>query len=158
MPYRSKSIIEEDSKVSVVIVVYMSGPHLFEVIKTVLAEPLVDTLVIVNNGSTTTDLDHLKALSLQDKRIDLITGIGNIGFGRGVNLGVLHAKNQYLLVLNPDAYLKEGCVEKLMAAVGSLPEPSLVGARLLNQDGTEQRGSRRGRGDACYDLGLFIAD
>jgi len=46
--------------------------------------------------------------------------------------------------LNPDAFLQPDCVARLVAEIETRPSPCIVGARVLNTDGTEQRGARRG--------------
>ncbi|HWT50570.1 MAG TPA: glycosyltransferase, partial [Caulobacter sp.] len=73
--------------VSVVMVVYRTGEALAESIQHVLAEPLVDEFVIVDNGSTPRDEDMLRSLALTEPRVVLRQGHGNIGFARGANLG-----------------------------------------------------------------------
>jgi GT2 family glycosyltransferase len=67
-----------------------------------------------------------------------------VGFARGANLGARAARGDLLVFLNPDAFLGPGGISALAAALAGRPSPSLVGARILNQDGTEQRGGRRG--------------
>jgi N-acetylglucosaminyl-diphospho-decaprenol L-rhamnosyltransferase len=130
--------------VSVVMVVYRTGEALIESIKHVLAEPLVDEFVIVDNGSDARDEDMLRSLALTEPRVVLKQGHGNIGFARGANLGASTAGGEYIVFLNPDANMQAGCVAALVTAFKGQPTPTVVGARVLNVDGTEQRGGRRG--------------
>ncbi|MDB5459067.1 MAG: glycosyl transferase [Caulobacteraceae bacterium] len=134
----------EPPEVSVVMVVYRTGPALFNAIPRVLAEPLVDEFVVVDNGSTPEDEATLRAIAEHEPRFRLVQGHGNIGFARGCNLGARTAKGHHLVILNPDAYLQQGCIASLIQAAKSFPSPCVVGARVLNSDGTEQRGGRRG--------------
>ena len=62
----------------------------------------------------------------------------NIGFGRCNNLGVHHAKGELLLLLNPDTEIKAGSIHALLEARAGLPENAMLGARLLNTDGSLQ--------------------
>ena len=62
----------------------------------------------------------------------------NIGFGRCNNLGVQHAKGELLLLLNPDTEIKAGSIHALLEARAGLPENAMLGARLLNTDGSLQ--------------------
>jgi len=110
----------------------------------VLAEPLVDEFVIVDNGSCARDEDMLRALALTEPRVVLKQGHGNIGFARGANLGATTAGGEHIVFLNPDANLQPGCVASLVTAFKGQPTPTIVGARVLNVDGSEQRGGRRG--------------
>lgn len=130
--------------VSVVMVVYMTGEALERSLACVLADPLVDQLVVVDNGSTPVEAERLRALAARDRRVVLKTGHGNIGFARGANLGAASASGELLVFLNPDAFLQPGCVAALAREIEGRASPCLVGGRVLNADGTEQRGARRG--------------
>ena len=130
--------------VSVVMVVYRTGEALAESIKHVLAEPLVDEFVIVDNGSCPREQDLLRSLALTEPRVILKQGHGNIGFARGANMGATTAGGEHIIFLNPDANLQPGCVAALVTAFKGQPTPTIVGARVLNVDGSEQRGGRRG--------------
>ncbi|HZZ31191.1 MAG TPA: glycosyltransferase family 2 protein [Phenylobacterium sp.] len=130
--------------VSVVMVVYMTGPALGESVERVLKDPLVDELVIVDNGSTGPEAAHLRGLAERDKRVVLKTGHGNIGFARGANLGARTAAGDILVFLNPDAFLQPRCIAELVREIEGRPSPCIIGGRVLNADLTEQRGGRRG--------------
>lgn len=134
----------QNPEVSVVMVVYRTGETLFETIPQVLAEERVDELVVIDNGSTHDDELRLQRLAQSEPRLRLVQGHGNIGFARGCNLGGRTAKGKHLVILNPDAFLQPGCVASLIEAAHDSPSPCVVGARVLNPDGTEQRGGRRG--------------
>lgn len=129
---------------AVVMVVYMTGPALFESIRLVLADPAVGEFVIVDNGSTPYDALRLRTIADREPKVQLLQGHGNIGFARGANLGASATNARWLVFLNPDAYLQPGCVEGLIQAARTAERPALIGARVLNLDGTEQRGARRG--------------
>lgn len=130
--------------VSVIMVTYHAGKVLFSAIETALKEPLVSELILVDNGSAPEVIERLKLMALAEPRLKYIDSGSNLGFGRGVNFGVARAVNPWLLVLNPDAFLQPGCVENLREGARNGPHPCVIGARLLNEDLTEQRGSRRG--------------
>jgi GT2 family glycosyltransferase len=131
-------------RISVVMVVYQTGEALVESILHVLAEPLVDEFVIVDNGSPAEEAERLRALGRTEPRIVLQQGHGNVGFARGANMGAETARGEYIVFLNPDANLQAQCIEALVVAFEGQPVPTVVGARVMNTDGTEQRGGRRG--------------
>ena len=131
-------------RISVVMVVYKTGEALVESIQHVLAEPLVDEFVIIDNGSPPDEAERLRELGRSEPRVVLQQGHGNIGFARGANMGAETARGEYIVFLNPDANLQDGCIDALVAAFEGRPVPTVVGARVLNTDGTEQRGGRRG--------------
>ncbi len=129
---------------SVVLVAFMTGDSLFPSINSALAQPEVVEVVVVDNGSTPQDAARLSDLAAASNRLRLVTGHGNVGFARGANLGARAARGELLVFLNPDAFLSAGGVTTLAEALEGRPSPSLAGARILNSDGTEQRGGRRG--------------
>ena len=86
---------DPSAEISVIMVVYMTGPALFTSIARVLADPDVDDFVIVDNGSSETDQARLFAISQTDDRIRLLQGHGNIGFARGANLGASAARGRF---------------------------------------------------------------
>ena len=79
-----------------------------------------------------------------DGRMQVLRGHGNVGFARGANRGAAAARGRLLVFLNPDAFLEPGCIAALEAALDPACRPCLVGARVMNPDGSEQRGGRRG--------------
>lgn len=143
-PAPTQDFLKLRRKVSVVMVVYMTGEALQQSVECVLADPLVDELVVVDNGSTRLEAARLKRLADADRRVRVIQGQGNVGFARGANLGARSAVGEILVFLNPDAFLQPGCIAELVRAIESRPVPCLVGGRVLNADRTEQRGARRG--------------
>jgi hypothetical protein len=122
----------------------MTAPAHTESVACVLGDPLVDELVVVDNGSTEADAAALRGLAARDARVVLLAGHGNIGFARGANLGARTAKGEVLVFLNPDAFLQPGCIAELAREIRGRPVPCIVGGRVLNADRTEQRGARRG--------------
>jgi N-acetylglucosaminyl-diphospho-decaprenol L-rhamnosyltransferase len=143
-PFEIAEAPQPRRKVSVVMVVYMTGEALDQSVQYVLADQLVDEFVIVDNGSTGAEALRLRSLAERDSRVVLLTGHGNIGFARGANLGATRARGDFLVFLNPDAFLQPACVAQLVSEVAARPAPCIVGGRVLNADRTEQRGGRRG--------------
>jgi hypothetical protein len=143
-PVEAPDFLKTRRSVSVVMVVYMTGEALCQSVECVLRDPLVDELVVVDNGSSEAERQALRRLEARDSRVVLLTGHGNIGFARGANLGAREAGGDILVFLNPDAFLQPGCVAELVREIGPRPVPCIVGGRVLNADRTEQRGARRG--------------
>lgn len=131
-------------KVSVVMVVYMTGEPLAHSLPAVLADDRVAELVIVDNGSTAEETRRIDDLDAAEPRVRVLRGQGNVGFARAANLGARAATGDLIVFLNPDAFLQAGCIEELARAISGRPVPCVVGGRVLNCDRTEQRGARRG--------------
>jgi len=143
-PVPTPDVLKVRRKVSVVMVVYMTGEAMDESLACVLGDPRVDEVVIVDNGSSLAEAARLRGLAERNRRVVLMTGQGNVGFARGANLGARRATGDVLVFLNPDAFLQPGCIDALTRAIEDRPVPCLVGGRVLNADRTEQRGARRG--------------
>lgn len=142
--HAARAIPAVQPRLSLIMVVYMTGPALMESVRHALAEPRVEEFIIVDNGSSLPDAAWLRDLSRREPRVRLLQGLGNIGFARAANLGAATAKGQELVFLNPDAFLTPGAVAALQDAARDRPSPCVIGARVFNTDGTEQRGARRG--------------
>ena len=143
-PAEPPAFLTDRRRVSVIMVVYMTGEALAESVQCALRDPLVDELVIVDNGSRTCESQALNRLAERDARVVLLQGHGNIGFARGANRGARRAGGDLLVFLNPDAFLQPGCVAELVREIEGRAVPCIVGGRVLNADRTEQRGARRG--------------
>ncbi len=128
---------------SVIMVSYHTGPVLGPAIAAVMAQTANVELILINNGNPP-DVEAALIKSLKDEPlVRLMTGHGNIGFGRGCNLGARVARGDHLLFLNPDSLLPPDAVAHLHRAAQGLKRPFMLGARLVDQEGCDQRGCRR---------------
>ncbi len=128
---------------SVIMVSYQTGPALWQAIEAVLAQSADVELVLVNNGNPPDVEAELIRRFKDEPLVRVMTGHGNIGFGRGCNLGARVAQGDHLLFLNPDSILPPDAVAHLHKTALSLKRPFMVGARLLDEKGQDQRGCRR---------------
>lgn len=131
--------------ISVIMVSYWTGPILFTAMESVLSpdQHSVVELIVVDNGNPPAVTGELIRLTEEEPRLVLASGHGNIGFARGCNIGADRAKGRYLLLLNPDCCLSHGAVPALMDEAATLSDDWMLGCRVLNPDGSDQRGSRR---------------
>lgn len=60
---------------------------------------------------------------------------GNLGFGRGCNLGLEAAQTEFVLFLNPDAELDLDGLRTLVAFMDAHPEAGLIGPAIRDPDG-----------------------
>jgi GT2 family glycosyltransferase len=130
-------------RVSAVMVTYQTGPALFGAIEAVLGQAGLDELVLVDNGNPEPVVATLNRLEAAEDRVRLLTGHGNVGYAAACNLGAGAARGDYLLFVNPDCLLPAGAVAQFLAVARRTQRPAVLGCRLSNPDGTEQRGSRR---------------
>jgi len=128
---------------SVVMVSYHTGPVLFDSIASVLGQTEPVQLCLVDNGNPPDVVERLRAMAAGDARLRFISGHGNVGFSKGCNRGAEAAEGSYLLFLNPDSKLPPDALVKLKHHLARLTPPAMIGARLLGEDGKDQRGCRR---------------
>jgi GT2 family glycosyltransferase/glycosyltransferase involved in cell wall biosynthesis len=94
-------------------------------------------MIVVDNASTDGSSDLVRT---RFPEVALIELGENAGFARANNAAFerCHA-DEYVLLVNSDAFLAPGALAELLAAARRHPEAAVVGPRLLNVDGTLQR-------------------
>lgn len=137
--------MQSGARISAVMVSYRTGPVLFDSIRAVLADPDISELVLVNHDNPTNVTVRLDTMDSAEPRLRVIHTGENLGFARGCNIGARAASGDLLLFLNPDTLISRGTAALLAGTVTALDVPAIVGARILNPDGSEQRGARRGK-------------
>lgn len=91
-------------------------------------------IIVVSTGSSDGSLEMIKDFSRQNPRVKLVDAKGNIGFGRGNNLGVEHASGEYLLFLNSDTLIFDNALKEAVDILSRHPEAGAYSCRLLNAD------------------------
>jgi len=91
-------------------------------------------IILVENNSG----EDLQSFIETDKNIKVIVSSKNLGMGGGNNLGIAAAKGEYILILNPDTFIKPGAVETLLDYLKNNSMVGVVGPKLLNSDGSLQ--------------------
>ncbi len=129
--------------VSAIIVSFQTGPRLKECLYAVVGDPDVDEIILVDNGNPPEMLSWLTQFAARHRTVTVLTGHGNIGFGAGVNLGVSKAAGPHILVLNPDAVLRRNSIAGMQDAIGDAATPWIIGGRIFDLFGREERGPRR---------------
>ena len=128
---------------SLVVVNFNGGVLVSASVAAALACPAVEELVLVDNGSTDGSLQALRGVAASNPRLRLVETGSNLGFARAVNRGLALAGGRLLLLLNPDCLVDQAALERVAAVLDSDPSAGMAGCRVLNPDGTEQRGCRR---------------
>lgn len=129
--------------VRVIIVNYNAGGALLESIGSALACPAALAVVVVDNASEDGSLSALDERFGADPRLEVHRNAENLGFARAVNQVAHHSRDPYLLVLNPDCILQEGCLEALVIALEKDPTAAMAGPWVTDGAGRVQRGSWR---------------
>lgn len=92
-------------------------------------------ILIVDNGSfdgceEMVRSEFPQALFIQSEQ--------NLGFAAANNLAFVRSNGQNVLFLNPDTEIRGAAIQELVSALECLPDAGMVGARLLNSDGSLQ--------------------
>jgi GT2 family glycosyltransferase len=96
---------------------------------------LATQVIVVDGGSFDGCREMLEA---EFPEVEFIQSPDNIGFGRCNNLGFELVTGENLLLLNPDTELLPGSLGTLLDEIHKRPEAGMIGARLLNTDGSLQ--------------------
>ncbi len=99
-----------------------------------LVEAGASEIVVVDNGSTDDSLARLEDAGLT--RVRVVRTGRNLGYGAGINRGVVVAGPGDILVCNPDLLLDEGCIGALAGRLHAEPDLGIVAPRLRNPDGS----------------------
>lgn len=135
--------MEVDVRVSAVVVTCHTGQALQDCLYALKNDEQIHEVVIVDNGNPDTVQAWLRQLCGNEGKFRLVSGHGNVGFAGGANLGAYNASGDRLFFVNPDAVLRRGSIAALEKAREGQPEPCIVGGRVFNKDGSEQKGARR---------------
>jgi len=126
---------------TLVVVHYHTRPaleRLFRSLREAHPEPLREILIVNNSGDPLEDL--LPGLSWPAR---VITPGRNLGYARGVNEGIRAARQDQVLILNPDILVLPGSIEALERCAEERPRAGILAPRLLSADGTLQLSARR---------------
>ncbi len=97
-------------------------------------------IIVVDNCSS----DGSQAMIRSDfPNVHLMELDQNIGFGPANNRGAAAAQGEFLLLLNSDTVVHPGAIVGLLEFASQHPDAVAVGPRLLNGDGTLQKGCWR---------------
>jgi GT2 family glycosyltransferase len=122
------------ASVAVVVATYNALPWIEQCLQSVAGVERV----VVDNGST----DGTVAFVRERFPAVAVVEQENLGLAAAWNRGLEATSSDYVLILNADAWLTAGSLDRLAAFAESRPDAAVVGPRLLNQDGTLQRSVR----------------
>lgn len=140
--------------VSAIVVTYHTGHRLHECLYALLSDPDVTEIVIVDNGNPAQEMAWLERFARDYPKANLLTDGGNVGFGAAINAGARRATGEVLLAINPDAVLRRGSIGPLVDAMTDQPSPCIVGGKIFDVHGREERGGRRNTLTLASALGL----
>lgn len=115
--------------VSIVIVNFNTKTHLHNCLRSVQQHcPTRTEVIVVDNNSQDGSVEMVKT---RFPEVKLIASEVNLGFGMGNNVGVEHATQDYVLLLNSDAVLQQDTASALLDYMSTHPEVSCVTPRVV---------------------------
>ena len=63
----------------------------------------------------------------------------NLGYARGVNIGIQNSSGKYILILNPDVIVTDNSIQKMVNYMDKHLDIGMLGPRVLNFNGTHQK-------------------
>ena len=131
------------ARLTVLMVLADSGPGAIECVERVLAVPLVDELLVLDNASSDGVPEALLQHHGGDARLRVRTMGTNLGFGAAMNRGAAMTSGETLLLLNPDCLLTAADLAHLCQTLAGDPRIGLVGALIGDSAGRPDPASRR---------------
>jgi GT2 family glycosyltransferase len=117
-------------EIDVLVVLYNSSRFIQPLLDSLSRVKTPTTLYLLDNHSTDDTADRVAAaLPGLPMRVSFLRSRHNNGFANGVNLLARQGKNDFLFLLNPDAELEDGCLERLLSRVQCDPAIGMCEAR-----------------------------
>ncbi len=135
-------VAEETMEVSIIVVSWNVCELLKACLQAIEQEIGLDpesyeVLVFDNNSS-----DHSAAMVAElFPKVHLTANTENLGFGRANNRAFAQCRGEFVLLLNPDTEIRPGAVVHMLQLMRENPNAAILGARLVNPDGSFQRSS-----------------
>ena len=130
------------TEISVVIINFNTFQLTCNCLKSVI-EKTIDInyeIILVDNASTECDPNIFKELFPEVK---LVKSDINLGFSKGNNLGISHAKGNYILLLNSDTILLNNAIKIAHDKIKSNVKIGVLTAKLISDDGSIQHSVHR---------------
>ncbi|MCK5125783.1 MAG: glycosyltransferase family 2 protein [candidate division Zixibacteria bacterium] len=134
--------MNDKPSISAIVISYHGMEFVPDCLKT-LAENLKgydNEIIVIDNHSTDGTVEFIEE---NYPAIKLIKNRTNAGFAKAVNQGLQITDNDYVWILNQDIRISNGCLNSLIACYEQLPNPGMIGPRLVGFDGKLQRFCRR---------------
>jgi GT2 family glycosyltransferase len=103
------------------------------------SKQLLPEVIVVDNGSRD---GTVEMVAREFPQVRLIDAGRNLGFAAANNLVFRIARGKYVVLLNSDAFLRPGALQKALEHMESEPQTGLAGGRLIGQDGSWQPSAR----------------
>lgn len=122
-----------------IIIVNWNGKDLLRRCLTAVEQTLGDIdaeIFVVDNASTDGSQAMVRGAF---PRVRLIENSENLGFAGANNQAMRLSRGRYVLLLNSDAFVREGTIPEMVAFMDRTPDAGVASCKLLYEDGSLQR-------------------
>ena len=124
--------------VDVIVVAHNAGALLAGAVRTAAEQAGEDRVWVVDAESTDGSVAPVRAAYPETHVLE----VPNAGFSASNNRAIERTEGAYVMLLNPDAELAPGALERLVATARDNPRAGIVGALVVNPDGSVQAEGR----------------
>ncbi len=121
-----------NKKLSVIILTFNSERNITACLESLMREStLIKEIIVVDNHSKDNTVKLVKNSKLKTK---LIVNARNLGFSKGVNIGVNKSSGNKILILNPDTIIFPGSLARLISCQ-EITDAGVVGGKAIKVNG-----------------------
>lgn len=117
---------------SIIIVTYNSAHVVGQCLEALRTDDAGLQVIVVDNASSDDTVSYVRQ---EFPSIELVEAGDNLGFARGVNLGVSHATGDVLCLLNPDAVASRAQIREMLTVFAGEPSTGAAGPAITHPDG-----------------------
>ncbi len=132
-----------DERIGVVVVSYFSESTLARCLASLLSDPSVTDVVVVDNGSMDQSRQIIRDFIQRDPRVTLIEDDDNPGFAAACNAGVWRLNTPWLAFVNPDLYVDADSLTRLRELAKQAPQLGIISADIVDNQGVRDVAVRR---------------
>ena len=115
------------AKVTVLMACWNAAAYVEEALGSLLAQTLQDfQAVCVDDASSDSTLDILRRYAAKDNRIEVVSLSENKGQAHARNVGLAHAKGEYVCMLDSDDWLSPDALQQAVAVLDTHPDTDSV--------------------------------
>lgn len=131
-------------QLTVVIVTYNAKQYLLKCLEYLgkASEGMDVEVIVVDNASADGSEEAVRDAY---PNVEYIYSTENLGFAKANNIAIRKASGKYVLLLNPDVFISEDTLRRVLEFAESKPDMGALGVRMINSDGVFLPESKRNK-------------
>jgi N-acetylglucosaminyl-diphospho-decaprenol L-rhamnosyltransferase len=126
--------------VTAILVAYNSAGVIAQALASLCKEPQIEKIIVVDNCSVD---DTCELIRKEFPSVELIENPKNDGFGRANNIGLGKTRTEFALLVNPDAVLQEGALQRMLEAASRYNDAAILAPELADAQGEPHHSYKR---------------